>query len=280
MSKQPHLSELFQAGKLFSFTIANYSDPERPLEYELWFQHPHPMQREEAMTKARAKQARKRMLLSDKEGDQYLSLWQSVLEVGGVEQLADRLADWDLYSLRQKAYHEVLYSDEVGSDWGKEGQVYIDLVAAIQSRIDEIVQLNEGLSDEDQHQAIVFEEDRELQLLREEQEKFESEVEDQMEAHLSREKARLKQHSTEELRQMLLKKLIDSEASLAWMGEYKVQMVRYVVRYPDDHKKFYFSDVEAIWDLPDHVRTQIFAAYDEFERDGDDLKNLLSLQPS
>jgi hypothetical protein len=272
-----HLSEFFKSGELFTLEVPDHSNPDKPFKFELWLQKPNPLQQDAAMKKARAKQARIRQKFRDETSDEYLGLREEVEQLGGVEELVDTLLQLEEAKLRQQAYQEVLYSEEVGSDWGTDGKSYLDLLAAIKDRYDEIMKANESLAEEDKHLAIKFQEDEELLRLNAEEAKFEEETAERTAKLLEIERSRLHGHSTEALRQMLFKRMTDTEAGLAWLQEYRMLMLFNACRRVDNHKRLYFDDLDRIWELPDYVRTQLMDAYNNLDQGLDDIKNSLSL---
>lgn len=272
VEKTPHLSDLFKSGQLVKVQVADPEDPERDIDLELWFQRPTAVQQQEALTKARAKQARLQEKVSDRDSDEFLSIKQSVSELNTIDDLVEALYAFEEGELRQEAYNEVLYNKDVGSDWGEEGEIYLDLLGGIRDRFEEIV--GEGVDDESMK---AVDEDEEIKNLQAVQEKFESEVEAQLEQKATVKRAALANGTAEDLREALIKKLIGVEGGMAWMQEYRIRMLYYTVRYPDNHKKLYFKNPDDIWDLPDSVRDQLQNLWDETDQDLSDLKNSLSL---
>jgi hypothetical protein len=280
MANPVHLSDVFRSGLDVEVQAPNYEDPNNPLIYTIWMQRPAAHQHEEAMNKARAKQARIRRQYTDKESDEYVSMWLQVADFEELDDLVESLLAFSENDHRQKAYNEILFSKEVGSDWGPGGSRYLDLLGAVADRMDWILKHNEELAEEDDHLRVWPENDEELLALQAEADTFEKEVEVRMAEMKEAAIAELKTHSTEALRKRLFKKMVDTEAGLAWLQEYRTLMVFYACRYSDDHRRLYFKSPESLWELPDSVRSQLFNAWQDLDAGTDDIKNSLSLLPS
>jgi hypothetical protein len=282
-----HLSEYFKSGQLFEMKVPNHRNLENPIVFKLWLQKPNPLQQDEAMKKGRAKQARLKQQYRDESSDDYLSLMEEIAQLGGMDELVDALAQIEAGKLRQQSYNEVLYKpsgvDDEGKDiylWGEDGSEYLDLLEAIRDRFEEVSKANEALAEEDQHLAIKFEQDEVMQQLQARENEFEAEVEARTQKLIEVEKAKLRGNSVASLRKMMFNRMVETEAGMAWLQEYRVRMLFAACRQADNHNRLYFEDIDKIWELPDFVRTQLLEAYDKLGGELDDVKNSLSLLPS
>lgn len=280
--KKPHLKELFKTGQMVSLDIRNPEDPTETFPVEIWLRKPMSSFYEEAMVKARAKQARRKVLFKDKDSDEYVAISQRVKEQTR-EELTDLLVRFEEQKYRTQAYNEVLYGEEGEEhpEWGHGGQRYVDLLAATRQRYEEILRHNQELSEsEDAALFINLEEDEELKRLDAELKIFQDAVTELAEQYLAHERAKYDGVKVDTLREEAINKLIETEVNAVFYQEYRTLMLYYSCRYPEDHRRLYFDDPQEIWDMPDYVRVKLFDALDDLEVKADDLKNSPSPLPS
>jgi hypothetical protein len=275
---QAHLSELFRTGKIVALEVADPDDDSSTIKVDVWMRKPHPSQQDEAMEKARAKQARRLRELRDPESDFHLAMTLEVAEMDH-DLLVDQLCRFRETKLRQQAHNEVMFSEEFGSDWGTSGHKYLDLVAAVSQRMQEVADKNKSLP-EGSPERIRFDDDKELVKLQEEQFVFEQEVRDRTDQLMLEHRKTLSPKTDEDLRLELIKINQETEASLIWYQEYRTNLLFYAIRYPDDRKKLYFNTPYDILELPIRITNILFDEYDQLDRGTDLLKNLPSPLPS
>lgn len=273
VAKRPHLKDLFRTGKLIS--IAGTLEDGTAAESEIWIQKPQAWQNDEASTMARAKQARRRAKFRNPEADEYQVFSGNVDELSKEEVLVELLRI-ENQKLHQQAYQEVLHDSDNPDKpkWGEGGQDYVDLLEAVQQRYNEIREHNAGIDDTEL--GIKLETDEELIRLNAQMDEFQAEVKAKLDVLLRAQETSLKKLSVEVLRKKLLDKLIDMDVNLHYYQEYRMQMLFYACRDPDDHSQPYFEEIGEIWELPELVRSKLFAEYDAIDQGIDDLKNSLS----
>lgn len=283
--KVPHLKDLFKTGQMATIKVYNHDHPDEPLEIQIWMRKPSSSQHEEALTKGRGAQARKRNEFRDKSSDAYVALQEEINSLETKEDVVDKLLAYEEQRLNQQAFNEVLYP-EVDDDeeeeprWGSNGAIYIDLLEGVRARYEEIVAHNAELSPDEPHLRIKLEEDEELVRLNEEQKEFQKEVDEKKEILLERERAKLMAESATTLREKLRKKMVELEVGMAFFQEYKGRLLYFSCRMPEDKSTLYWSSPEDLWEQPQFIQSQILSAYDDLEMGSDDLKNSLSLLPS
>lgn len=282
-AKALHLKDLFKNGELISLSIDNPDGSDTPLSVEIWMQKPSTTQYEEALTKARARQARKKRKILDPNTDEFEAYRDQLKQYDDRDAIVDALVRFEENRLRTQAYNLVLYAPVAEGEepkWGKDGSHYTDLLAAIKSRYDELAKYNKELGDEDSSLRIDIETDEEMIRLNVELDTFTTEVNTHYE-QLRVDEVKLNASVTmADLKQKLLDKFIDVDTGLEFYQEYKVYMLLYACRYPIEHHKLYFEDVDTIWSLPDWVRNHLFNKFDDIEESLDDVKNSLSLLSS
>ena len=272
-NKPAHLSELFRRGKIVEVTVG---DPEAEGQtFQIYMQKPSSVQHDEAITKARAQGARLKLRYEDPTSDERVSLKHRIATIENRSALIDEIVGFEGKRLRQQAMNEVLYGD-VGSDWGGEdqsGTLYLDLLSAHVKRIEEIALWNE---DADEETQINSAQDEELLQIIDKLDQFERETLDREQVLSDQERTKHRNLDVEALRDMLYNQTVDAEAALAWYQEYRTGMLYYACRYPDDHRKFYFSAPNDVLDLPSHIQNQLFNAFDELDKGVESVKNLLT----
>lgn len=278
--KQAHLQDLFRTGKELKFAVT--IDGEES-EVSIWVRKPSASQADTAINKARGRQARRRMEYKDHEGDMYLALQDQMEAIESADDLKEHLVQFENQRIRSQAYNDVLYDpkympkDENGElVFGEDNSEYLDLLNAIQDRMEEIIKWNDSLSDEDQHLEKRFEDDEELVKLEKQRDVFEDAVDARAEDLKETFLAQYADTRTGELRKILMKRLIESETQISWYEEYRKWMLYYACRMPDDHSKHYFDSPDDIMQLPTAVLSRLEAALNDLEQRGDDLKNSLS----
>jgi len=270
--KTPHLEDLFNKGK--SVTI----EDSEGVEYEIFVRRPGPNQQQIALDAANAKLATYTIQYDKREGPRYDSIALMVRAQEDKDELIDEILEYNSGDIRQQAYHEVLYGDE-GSQWDgdDDSRSYIDILNGVSLRIEEIEKYNADIDEDDQ---ILREEDAELIELLGSQEEFQAEVATRetelalpaREKHVNKPIAQLQNE--------LIKIGIETEGKLYWYEEYQTKLLYYACRKPDAVRELYFSEPYAVMELPNYIRGELYAAYEELEMGSEELKNSLSLPSS
>ena len=282
--KTARLQDLFKTGKEVTL---DFEVDDESFEVKMWMRKPLPQQAEEALTRSRGQQVRRKRLYQDKDSDEYLTLVGDVETIETRDEVIDRILMFDHAKVRQTAYNEVLYNpdnsphDEDGKlIFGEAGQYYLDLLDGIGNRMDEIRIFNEGLEDEDEELVILFEDDEELRKLREKEDIFENAVTARVEDLTAANRAAFKGVKLAGLYKELIKRLIEGDSNMHWYAEYQKWMLFHSCRVLDDHKKSYFRNPEELAALPGSVLMMLQTELDLFESGQDAIKNLPSLQLS
>lgn len=272
VEKVPHLSDLFETGTLIKLSLGEDA------EIELWLEKPATVQQDDAINKAKAKRARVMVAHRDEKSDEFVAL-DAEMKGMSRDALTDQLLQIKDDDFRKQATSEVLYGDQ-GTDWGEQGEDYIDLLDAVNQRIIEIREHNDSLTEDDSHLIILAGKDEELLRLEEVSKKFGAEVDERRQVLADGETALLGNAETEELRERVHESRVELDAHLAWFQEYRMRMLYYSVRYPGKHEKRYFDNMDQLMQLPGWVQQALLGQYDEFETGGESTKKLLSLLSS
>ena len=270
----PHLGDLFTTGT--SVTIVYPGKP----EVEVWVQRPNPDQQEECARKARAARARRYAELTSEDSDERMAVEQEVASMDK-ESLVEALAERQGHSIDRQAYYDVLYSEEHGSDWGKNGEVWSGVVDSLKERLDEIEAHNKELEAANAEGGRIEPvEDPDIQRLSEIQDSFHAEVAERKEELMENKKLEIAQKPIDRLRKDLIEDRVNLECEVAWFATFKFEQLFRAVRYPNDRERFYFKNVTQIKGLPRVVQEQLLEAYDEVDINVEDLKNSLTPLPS
>lgn len=263
--KRKHLRDLFNEG---TKAVIQYGDE----AFEIWLQRPSSVQEDDAFGRGRAKRARLLAKYNDKDSDEYVTMKMEVDALDRDALLAE-LLDAKNPDHKSQAMSEVLYGPE-GSDWGESGEKYLDLVEAVQERLEEIVALNESATEA--QNVIMMDQDDEMVRLNAEQEKFDKEVDERFVQLQEGEKARLDAFDNDRLRKMVWDHRVDALGNLAWYSEYRLNQLHYACRYIENKDELYFEDVNEFKNLPPTIQQAISNNFDAIDVSGADLKKLLS----
>lgn len=273
------LNDLFRVGKVVTIVIPHEGEP---IEFHVWMRKPSAGQNEEALSSARAKQARLRMQYEDPNSDAAVAIQDEVKRLTSKTAIVEKIIAFDVPRLRQKAMNDVLYSEDEGGNyrWGKYGEEYSDIVGAIAQRMDEVMTRNAELDEAEIELRINFDEDPELVKLMAKRQEFEDQVEAIVEVSRQVEIGKYKPMSIDDLRAKLRQLTIDAEGQMAWYEEYRLRMLHYACRELNNKDRPYFDGPYDILDLPSHVMNELLTHYDDLDAGGEALKNLPSLQHS
>ena len=278
--KQMHLKDLFATGREVVF---DFEWEGEDVEIRIWMRKPTTSQQEEALAKARSKQARRKKKLQDHDSDEYVALVGDLEIYETREDVIDQLLHFEKTRLQTQAFNDILHNeefmprDENGKPlYGDENVSYLALLTAIEQRMEEIRQFNSDLQEGDESLFKKFDDDEELQLLRADRDEFERYVEERAKDLEAIEKRKWDGKKIGDLRKLLAKKLIETDAGMAWYQEYRSWMLFFSCRDPDDKSKAYFSSPEEIVELPVTVLSHLEGQLDDMNMPGDSLKNLPS----
>ncbi len=282
--KQMHLQDLFKTGVEVRFEL-DFED--EPVEIVIWMRKPTAGQQDEAMNKARGIQARRKTVYRDKDSYEYLALVGDLEEFNTVGLLKEQIIKFEEQQLRSRAFNEVLHQkefqpkDEDGKPkWGDDSTEYLDLLGAIQVRMEEISQFNSELEEGDESLKLTFDDDEELSGLQADRDEFENFVTERFEVLKADALKEFSGKKVVELRKILQKKLIETDTSLTWYEEYRKYMLYFSCRNPEDKTEPYFTAPEEVLIMPPNVISFLENQLEDLDSPGNALKNLPSLQDS
>lgn len=270
--KQPHLSDLFRVGELVTV------EDDAGNEYTIYVMRPSSAQMERSREIANGQMGRYKRAVRDPESDISISL-RSGLEDADRDQLLEMRAQFEESQVRDNAFNEVVYSDEVGDDWQTDDK-YLEMLAALTNRFAEITKYNDEMKELGEPDRIIEDEDEELQRLMSEYDKFQDQVTERADELMARKRLEWTGMTESELRDELESVTVELESKMIWYEAYQIQMLHFACRYSDDQKKLYFRDPDDVREVPQYIRSQLYDAYERLEQGSDDIKNSLSLPSS
>lgn len=274
MTETPHLSQLFLSGQECTIVY-----PGKP-EVKVWVQRPSPDQHEECMKRARASRARRYHELTSGDTDEHMALMQEI-EKHTKQELVKAITDRHRRTVERQALQEVLFSEEYGSDWGKEGEKWTAVLDGIQARLAEIDVHNKELKAAKAESGLIdIQEDEEIARLSKVQEQFESEVNARRDELLAEAQEVEALKPIDRLQADLIEQRVSLECDLSWFATFKYEQLFRAVRYIEDTSQLYFQNAKQIEALPREVQDQLFEALNEVDINADALKNSSTPLPS
>ena len=268
--KQPHIRDLFVRGE--EAEVRFFADGEMQ-HISVYLKKPTPLEQQEAQRKARIVKARTRLRLS--EGDDRLALEQELTSLDK-DDLIGVLMSFHKGELDQRAYNDVLYSEDYGSDWTSTGEDMIALSQAHTDRWSEIIDDNE-IRVEEEIELVDTDKDPELMRIQAKIDKFNEEKLERETEMTDKKIADMRKWKRSTVFEKTMEKYVEVEADLAFYQEYQLYMLYEAVRFPDDHVKHYFQSPDEILEYPQVIRSQLSSAYEAMDMGAEHIKNLGSL---
>lgn len=266
----PHLAELFGTGKEVPIII------EGKPEIVIWMQRPDAAEQELAVKTARAKRATRYHELTAAESPEHLAVTQEA-ELMDKPALVQAMLEKDQRNFETQALNDVLFSTDYGSDWGKEGETWTDLLDAIQIRLKEIDERNTELKAADVEEGIIDPQtDPDIVRLSAVQEKFEVETRSRRDELLEEARETIALKPIDRLRQDLITHRIELESDLEWFTTFKYEQLYFSVRYLDNQDQYYFKSPNQIKGLPRPIQDLLFEEFQAIDMDVGELKNSLT----
>ncbi len=270
MTATPHLAELFGTGKEVSIII------EGKPEITVWMQRLDAAEQELAVKTARGKRAARFHELTAPESPEHLAVTQET-ELMDKPALVQAMLEKDQRNYETQALNDVLFTTDYGSDWGKEGETWTDVLDALQIRLKEIDERNRELKAADVEEGIIDPQtDPDIVRLNAVQEKFEVETRSRRDELLKEAKETIALKPIDKLRQDLIAHRVDLEADLEWFTTFKYEQLYFAVRYMENQDQYYFKSPNQIKGLPRHIQDLLFEEFQAIDVDVGDLKNSLT----
>lgn len=208
----------------------------------VWLQKLNPVDTSTGLRRASAARARVMVLRSDPTSDEYLAIWEEVIDIGAAISLVNYLMAEPEVRASERAEARLAFEEEWAKDEYLQGlkDLWADSLAAVYA-----------LTPEDPDARRVF---AELQ-------RFDDAASLAAQEELSLIREELETLSAEELKQRVLDKLIDFQGNSAWLDEFRRCELWLGVREADNHKKRYFESREEVDHLPAEVLVRLLQGF-------------------
>lgn len=240
MVKRRKLSDLYQRGKLVVFDDGT-EIPEDEEAAAVYIKKLNSIESEKALRMANAEKAKIMAASRDPQSEIYLSTMNDIDTKGGRE-------DW-IRDLAEDKAGRLLpqIEDELGAEeeWSKNDY--------LQGLMDS---WENGLRD--QH---VTEPDEDSERVWAEIQRFNNLVQNRFEGELERFKKDFDTKTDDQLRDLLIKQLIDRRADFSWLREYRRAELLFAVRDPEEHAKPYFASMEDLNEISNEIFIRLVQEY-------------------
>jgi hypothetical protein len=241
------LADLYVVGK--ELAVAG---PDGNEEVTVWIQKLNPIQQEQAFGRAAAERAKVLTLKNvEPTHDDRVTFEAQADEIAqDRDTMIDMLSAKEIGEAEQACEAEVSEEDE----WSKDGYLL-----GLQEAWDNGARVD-YLDDSSPNY-------KEARRVFDELKRFAAQVEKAVEGHKKRIRKDFAGTSDEALRKRIVDQLIEAEADLRWLTEYRRSQVWLSVREPTDHRALYFPERKDVDDLSIEVLVQLIAAYQNLEVD-------------
>jgi hypothetical protein len=263
MPKARRLADLYVVGQMIKIDDGQ-GDP-----VEVWLQKLNPIEQEKAMRQANAARSRFLSIRKNMDSDEYQSLNSQVYDVGDKQQLIEYLIAPEMGKLAVARESEISEEEE----WSKDN--YLQGLRDAWEGDDDTPGMYERYHTDP--------EDPEAKAVFEGLKKFTLQVEKSLEGEKKALIRDLEGRDIDKLREDVLVQLIDVQADIEWMKEFRQAEVYYAAREPSDHKRRYFNGREEVGELSMEVQTRLLEAYRSLSVDvieGKDLQATDDSSPS
>lgn len=214
----------------------------------VWMQKLNPVELNSVMRIANAARARIRSVRSDKDSDEYQSLWLDVLDWKHKEDLVEYLIAEQVMRIQERCEAQLAAEEE----WEKDGY--------LQGLRDA---WEDGLNERHAADPTDIEAKRVLAEIT----RFAETAEANGADDIALARAEMETRPMEALQEQAFERVIDYRANSLWLEEFHRAELLYGVRDPDNHKTYYFTQRAQIDSLSAAVLGQLFQAYAELSVD-------------
>lgn len=206
----------------------------------------NPVDQETALRRANAQRSRAMSIKHDVESDEYVIASSSVDEL-----TPDDLLDYLVEDERQSREPALQAELEAEDEWAKE---------------DYLSGLQEAWSTGGVHEDHLTDPDDSTRRVKDELDRFDTALKTAVAGHLDSFRLDLEEKTRDQLREMVLEKILVVQASIAWLNEYRKCEIWKAVR-ETDRRTPYFASREEIDELPREVLTALMTTYAEISVD-------------
>jgi hypothetical protein len=223
-------------------------DDQRGDPVVVWLQKLNPVELNSVMRIANAARARVRSVRSDKNSDEYMSMWLDVLDWEQKEDLVEYLVAESLMRIQERHEAELAAEEE----WSKD-----DYLQGLRDAWEG------GLKDQHMYDP----DDVEVRRVLSELQRFSQAAEERAADDVAAARAELAAQPMSDLQEQALDRVINYKSNAAWLDEFHRGELLYGVRQIDDHKAYYFTKRADLDLLTGEVLSTLYAAYSELSVD-------------
>lgn len=251
--KRRRLGDLYKVGQMFSADDGDGA-------VEVYMRRPNPYELENALKDGNAARA-KAVLRMRKEGTtEYEQIEGSLWDIGDTPELARFIVAEMAQDLYSRAHAFVMDTDEYTED------------SVLESSLDNLEKWAESTPSEGDDEYVDYQNTLEFV------EKFNKDVEAKYE--ILREEELGKVLAEGELEEKVRRILIDRDAGVEFLREYRVSCVYYAARDPENKIDRYFEARQEVKELPYETLSQLIRWYDEIDMGREEVKNSQGAAPS
>lgn len=214
----------------------------------VWMQKLNPVELNSVMRIANATRARIRSVRSDKNSDEYMSMWLDVLEWERKEDLIEYLVAESLMRIQERHEAELAAEEEWSEDNYLQG-------------------LRDAWEDGLRERHMTEPEDPEVRRVLAELERFSKEADERAADDIAAARAELAELPVEVLQERALDRVINYRSNAAWLEEFHRAELLYGIRQVENHKAYYFTSRAQLDQLTGEVLSALFAEYSQLSVD-------------
>lgn len=221
----------------------------------VWMQKLNPVELNSVMRIANAARARVRSIRSDKESDEYMSMWLDVLEWEQAEDLVTYLLAEPLMRIQERHEAELAAEEEWSEDNYLQG-------------------LRDAWEGGLKERHMTEPDDVEVRRVLAELERFAKAAEERAKPDQDAARADIEALPMTVLQERAFDRIINYRSNAVWLEEFHRGELLYGVRHADNHKAYYFAKRDELDQLSAEVLSTLFAEYGDLSVDVTEGKGL------
>lgn len=240
--KRRRLEDLYVVGKEIAI------DDGQGDEVRVWMQKLNPVEMSGALRRSNAARARVKSIRKDTTSDEYMDLWNQVLEWETVDGLVDYLVAETVLRIQDRTEAELAAEEEWSED---------DYIGGLRDA------WQDGLAEK----FFTESDNIEARRVHDELERFAAEAERRAETEIATARNDLAREPLSALQEKAFDRVITYQASAAWLEEFHRSELLYGVRFHDDRRTPYFNDITDLDSLSGEVLNRLYNEYSELSVD-------------
>lgn len=252
--KRRRLGDLYKVGQEFSLDDGDGA-------VEVYMRRPNPYELEEALKDGNAARARSVIRMRKEGTSEFEQIEGQLWDIGDTPEMAKFAVMERVQELYSQAHAFISNQDKYTED------------SVLESSLENLEKWAESTPSEGDDEYQDYK--NTLEYI----EEFNKEVEERYETLKNDELAKLL-HDGDDLEEKVRRILIDRQAGIEFLREYRVSCVYYSARDPENKVDRYFSSRQEVKELPYEVLAQLIRWYDEIDMGREEVKNSQGAAPS